>query len=384
MKHFPLSKLTFLLATLLALALMTAQVAAAAPLHDETWRIVKSPNGSLQNSVFYGMTAISKHDAWAVGTTYTSKVQALIEHWNGSQWSIVPSPNPGSDNGLNGLVAVSPNDIWAVGSVGQFGTPQKTLIERWNGSQWSIVPSPNPEPTQNLFGAVAIAKNNVWAVGFYGTSSGSILKTLVLHWNGSQWSVVHSPNSGSNNLFNNLAAVSANDIWAVGNSGSATLPQTLIEHWNGTRWSIVPSPNVGTNGNILIGVTVVSERNIWATGFAINSNNIQQTLIEHWNGTRWSVVSSPNVGSNGSGLTTVSAISANDIWTVGGFFLANGNTQTLIEHWNGSQWSVVPSPNVGGNGFFGASAAVSANDVWAVGAFINATNLSRTLIEHCC
>lgn len=380
MKHVPLSKLTCVLALLLSLALMTAQVASATPLKDETWRNVPSPNGSLNNSVFYGMTAISEHDAWAVGTTYTSKVQALIEHWNGTRWSIVPSPNPGSDNGLNGLAAVSPNDIWAVGSVGQFGTPQKTLIEHWNGTQWSIVPSPNPGLTHNLFGAVAISKNNIWAGGSYETSGGSF-HTLVLHWNGLQWSAVPSPNSGSNNELNNLAAVSPNDIWAVGDAGGAA---TLIEHWNGSQWSIVPSPNVGTNGNILIGVTVVSERNIWATGFAINSNNIQQTLIEHWNGTHWSVVPSPNVGSNGSGLTTVSAISANNIWTVGAYVLANGNTQTLIEDWNGTRWSVVPSPNVGGNDFLGASAAVSANDVWAVGAYTASTGFLQTLIEHCC
>ena len=384
MKHFSLSKRTFLLTTLLSLALMTAQVASAASVNDETWRIVKSPNGSLNTSELFGMTALSEEDAWAVGVTFTSPqgspAQALIEHWNGSQWSIVPSPNPGSDNGLNGLAAISPNDIWAVGSVGQFGTPTKTLIEHWNGSQWSIVPSPNPGLTHNLFGAVAISKNNVWAGGSYETSGGSF-NTLVLHWNGSQWSVVPSPNSGSNNELNNLADVSANDIWAVGDAGGAA---TVIEHWNGSQWSIVPSPNVGSNGNVLIGVTVLSERNIWATGFAINSNNIQQTLIEHWNGTRWSVVASPNVGSNGSGLTTVSAISAIDIWTVGAYVLANGNTQNLVEHWNGTRWSVVPSPNVGGNDFLGASAAVSANDVWAVGTFTASTGFLQTLIEHCC
>ncbi len=72
---------------------MTAQVASAAPLKDETWKIVQSPNGSLNSSVFYGMGAISKNDAWAVGGTYTSPqaspMQALIEHWNGSQWSMI-------------------------------------------------------------------------------------------------------------------------------------------------------------------------------------------------------------------------------------------------------------------------------------------------------
>jgi hypothetical protein len=385
MNRFYLSKRTFLLATLLSLVLLTAQMASAAPVKEETWRIVKSPNGSLKNSELFGMAAISEHDVWAVGITYTSKVQALIEHWNGSQWSIVPSPNPANGHDLNAVAAVSANDIWAVGSTGQFGTPTRTLIEHWNGSQWSVVPSPNPGPTQNLFGAVAIAQNNVWAVGFYGTSNGSITKTLVLHWNGSQWSVIPSPNSGSNTLFNSVAAVSADDIWAVGNAGSATLPQTLVEHWNGSRWRIVPSPNVGPNGDFLIGVTVVSERNIWTAGAYNDKSNILHTLIEHWNGTSWSVVNSPNVGPYGSLLDGVSALSASNIWAVGFDTTSSNQQQTLIEHWNGTKWSVVTSPNIGSGGDgFNTVVAVSADDIWAIGNFINAKNLSRILIEHCC
>ncbi len=72
-----------------------------------------------------------------------------------------------------------------------------------------------------------------------------------------------------------------NDIWAVGFSGSSTLPQTLVEHWNGSQWSIVPSPNVGTNLNSLNGVTVVSANNVWAVGVYFNAANLQKTLIEH-------------------------------------------------------------------------------------------------------
>ena len=128
MKRFPLSKLTFLLATLLSLVLMTVQVASAASLEDETWRIVKSPNGSFHKNLLNGVVAISKHDAWAVGANYTGlegpPLQALIEQWNGSQWSVVSSPNPGSNDGLNQVSAISANDIWATGNTmtGRFGT----------------------------------------------------------------------------------------------------------------------------------------------------------------------------------------------------------------------------------------------------------------------
>src|SRR5690242_5087703 len=64
----------------------------------------------------------------------------------------------------------------------------------------------------------------------------------------------------------------------------------------------------------------------------------------------WSVVSSPNVWFDGNQLTAVAAISANDVWSVGYDFPDGGSETTITEHWNGSQWSVVNSPNPGQDG----------------------------------
>ena len=153
---------------------------------------------------------------------------------------------------------------------------------------------------------------------------------------------------------------------------------------------MVPSPNVGTHDNFLIGVTTVSASDVWTVGFANDSNNVMRTLIEHWNGKSWSVVKSPNVGSPNAVLnniiTEVVAISASDIWTSGDYVLGNGNRQTLLEHWNGSQWSVVPTPNIASHDdYFQGMAADSANDLWAVGADNDPVHHQQlTLIEHCC
>src|SRR5712692_11643852 len=69
------------------------------------------------------------------------------------------------------------------------------------------------------------------------------------------WSVVPSPSPGSVNDLNGVASVSANDVWAVGDTNQ----QTLTLHWNGTSWSVVSSPNVaGTQNNELSGVAAVS------------------------------------------------------------------------------------------------------------------------------
>src|SRR5947209_3940481 len=96
---------------------------------------------------------------------------------------------------------------------------------------------------------------------------------------------------------------------------------------------------------ILNAVAEVSARNIWTVGTSFTpSNPVERTLIEHWDGTAWSNVPSPNPTETGdAGLNGVAEISANDIWAVGS---SNG---ALIEHWNGQQWSIVPSGSVGGS-----------------------------------
>src|SRR5438067_982720 len=85
-----------------------------------------------------GTAAVAAHAVWAVGDYYSSSgsVQTLVEHWNGSTWSTVPSPNPGMGyNYLSGVGAVSAHDVWAVGNyaAGSSGADQ-TLAEHWNGS----------------------------------------------------------------------------------------------------------------------------------------------------------------------------------------------------------------------------------------------------------
>ena len=346
------------------------------------WSVVPSPtpNGS---SGLSSVATISTTDAWAVGSSGSQlgSGQTVIEHWNGSQWSVMSSPNGSLYNTLTGVSAVSANDVWAVGWQANGGSTQ-TLIEHWNGSQWSIVPSPSPDSVNNeLYAVAALSTNNIWASGFITdiTATGPVDQTLTEHWNGSQWSVVQSLGPGSqSNVLSGITTISANDVWAVGYSSNSSSPvwQTLTEHWNGSHWSIVQSPSPGTQINYLTDVAAVSTNDIWAVGYADN-----QTLTEHWNGSQWSVVSSTGPGSVDNSLLSVAVVSANNVWAVGYSLNSNYVAQTLTEHWNGSHWNVVQSPSPGSNNTqFSGVAAASATDIWAVG---HAD--SNTLIEnyHC-
>ncbi len=94
-----------------------------------------------------------------------------------------------------------------------------------------------------------------------------------------------------------VAAVSSKDIWAVGGHYDSSSGQilSLIENWNGTSWSVVPSPNVGSGENDLYSVEATSATNVRAVGGRYyNSKQPFLTLTERWNGTKWSVVKSPN------------------------------------------------------------------------------------------
>ena len=124
---------------LLGLAVLCLRSASAG-----NWQIIASPNGSRQVNELHGVSALAENDVWAVGVSYNTertRGSTLIEHWNGSTWSVIPSPNPSSFvNQLNAVAAVSPNDVWAVGIA---PTPTNTvLILHWNGATWRVAPNP--------------------------------------------------------------------------------------------------------------------------------------------------------------------------------------------------------------------------------------------------
>ena len=366
-----------------------------------TWCVVSSPNRAGGGTILNGVASTSASDAWAVGSTNTSAgiFQPVIEHWNGSRWSIVASPNVGGEGGSlsGGVTAVSVNDAWAVGWSG-IGQP---LIEHWNGSRWSIVASPNVGRRGSggsLSGVLALAANDVWTVGSHGApnppSSGT--QTLIEHWNGTRWSVIPSPNpeqAYNQPQLNAITAISVNDVWAVGYADDPSQNEkTLIEHWNGTRWSIVASPSPAQTRSRFLGVTAISANDVWAVGVSstgiVVTPQVTRTLIEHWNGTQWSIVASPSPGSTYNYLSGVTAISPSNVLAVGGS--SNSRTlptgQTLIEHWNGTRWSVVASPSPGSNNdLLGVGRVPHSSTVLAVGVFSNdSSHFFKSLTEFMC
>jgi hypothetical protein len=203
---------------------------------------------------------------------------------------------------------------------------------------------------------------------------------------GSGWSVVPSYSFGSlDNVLAGVSAASATDAWAVGTyyPSSSGVLATLAEHFDGTRWTAYPLPNVGVQENVFLGVSMPSIGSAWAVGYYVSGKFSQQTLIEHFDGNVWSVVPSPSPGALQNILFGVSAISDSDVWAVGADQDSNGVWHTLTEHWNGLTWAVVPAVDAGSSGnHFYAVKAVSSNSAYAVGQQAGAGFPNQALVEH--
>ncbi len=217
--------------------------------------------------------------------------------------------------------------------------PVRPALAASQTPSWSIVASPNSSGGNVLNGVSCVSASFCMATG----SSGSGTASLAESWNGSSWSIVPSPNStgGSANL-SSVSCTSASFCMAIGSS--------LAESWRGSSWSIVLSPNPTGGSANLSSVSCTSASFCMATGFYYASSGSISSLAETWNGSSWSIVPSPNpTGSSGGAgagafLSGVSCTSASFCMATGTYYTSSGGN-TLAESWNGTKWSIVASPN---------------------------------------
>ena len=352
MKYIRIALLPSLLVIVLAVLFGTTTGANAAPNTSTeqcgAWNAVSSSSFPEYGRIS-SIAAVSTNDAWMVGFSSDENggnQSAVINHWNGSTWQRVATPMVAGASSvvLSSVTVISSNNAWAVGysedaDVNAFG-----LIEHWNGSTWQIIPGPKLEK-QNILKAVsAVSSNDIWAVGAF-TLGGGDQQGLAEHWNGSTWQTVDVPSSVVG--LNDITAFSNNNDWAVGSS------TTNVIHWDGTHWSdALAPPEVTADGSqSLFGITAVSSNDIWAVGdISLNTGN-HRGITEHWDGTSWTSVNTPDVNL-GATFNAVSAVATNDVWAVGESYItytnSSGNVKRsilpLIEHWDGTSWSVIDSP----------------------------------------
>ncbi len=282
-----------------------------------------------------------------------------------------------SDNSVGAVAGSSPDDVWAVGDFlpdARHSNQDVTLTfaEHYNGKNWSVVRTPDAGPNFNSFYGLTAVDGRAWAVGER-LDAGFLDRALVESWNGRAWHIDRLVQPGSvRDLMFGASALTRSDVWAVGDQeGASNVFLTLAEHWDGRRWKVAPTPDPGSSGDHLYAVDAVSPANVWAAGQALGSRAPDQGLVEHWNGREWQVVPSPR-SSSASVLFDAIVATAGQVWVAGEADSPAGGGRPLIEHWAAGKWTVIHLPASVGSvwtNLYGL--ALSGGSVWAVGTYVD-------------
>ena len=297
------------------------------------------PVNSAGSTTLDGIAVVSPCDVWAVGSGFplsgSPPRQTVIEHWTGSAWATVPSPDPTSTT-LQAVSAASASDIWAVGD-----NAAGALILHYDGTGWTQSPTPPAGDDGTLWDVDGRTASDAWAAGW--TGDNTTRHALMLRWDGTSWTPSSLPAAvtGDGSEILSVSADSATDAWALASAPGFT---TLL-HWDGSQWQTSSVTNA--NGFVVRSVAALSPTDAWAVGDD-ESTGHQLTMTEHWDGTRWNPVPTPSPGgtAQANDLADVTATSGSDVWVAGSSFI--GLTQNpFVLYWNGSSWAAVTLPVTG-------------------------------------
>lgn len=328
-----------------------------------------------------GVSCTSATTCSAVGTFFDSEAveQLVAEAWNGTTWRVQKPPITTSfdSSGLSDIKCRSATQCTAVGFYHDPTTGDKALVEvyapRW---QPETVPAPSGALTTSLAQVSCASGSFCEAVGL-AEDSGSTFPAFAEQWNGVSWTVQSTPNAADTNL-NGVSCTSTTTCMAVGAQvGAGNTPVTLAEAWNGTSWTALSTPNpAGAARSFLTSVSCRSSTSCMAVGFWVDGSGTQQALAESWDGTNWTIQSTPDPSTgNTVELQGVSCGSATACTAVG-TYLTPSNT-LLAESWNGTNWTIVSMTNPNGttDGFINGVSCRSATSCVAAGDYNNGSQV---------
>jgi hypothetical protein len=327
----------------------TGQTIALAERWDGTvWQGVATP--SVPSAIFATLSAVSCTTATActaVGSTTTPTFGVLAEGWNGTSWTLESTPTPadGLQGFLTGVSCTAATSCEAAGDYIDSSFVSVTLAEHWDGAAWTI------QPTPNLSGGFILQVTGIScaAPGACTIAAWTNLGALVLRFNGSTWGMQGTPPPPgppfATAMLNGVSCATSSTCSAVG-----SIDGTLAETWSGSAWTLQSSPN--TPGVLISAFNAVS----CATAGACVAVGVHDTaaggnvaLAEGWDGTHWTMQSTPRVShALTASLAGVSCSAADACTAVGSFDNASGMQMPLAERWNGATWSIQPVPSPAG------------------------------------
>ena len=352
--------------------------------NGSTWTLqaAVSPVGAVPSDVV-GVSCPSVTVCTAVGffDNGPGTVATLAEHWNGTAWAIQPTPNP-AGAARNSLASVSCTSAKACIAVGKSrgGRSGATLAESWNGKTWTVQSAPTPPGAfGGLAGVSCTSRTACIAVGSY-TNAVNDAVPLAESWNGTSWTIQNavSPPGSYSATLSGVSCGSSSACVAVGDYNSQAGIAPLAEYWNGSTWTVQSTPRASS---VFDGVSCASAVRCTAAGEAFSYPSNVGPLAEVWQDGTWRVQKTPAILAFFASFYAVSCRSAAVCTAVGNYLGGSGASVTLAEDWNGKQWAIqrtVSSPN--GSTLAGVSCPPSGPCI-AVGSQGNDAGVSVTLAE---
>jgi hypothetical protein len=320
----------------------------------------------------------------------------LAETWNGTAWTVVPSPSPKLPGGgaiLNSVSCSSATNCVAVGETltfhvpGGYTTPYP-LIERWNGTTWATMHTPRLANTGAYLNGVSCpSMSHCMAVGSEGFPKKPTLFTFAEVLTGARWKFVPTPVplTPGGTALNQVSCTSSSSCMAAGyygfNFGTGT-QVTLAEAWNGKQWRRLTTPVPGSDA-VLTGVACTATAACTAVGARAEGSSLAAgTLAQRWNGKRWRTQPSPNpAGADSAGFSGVSCTGPTACMAAGSAAAqADAGEFTVAEAWNGSTWKLLKTPSPSSVAEFLGVSCTSPSSCMAVGDF-EGTSSQATLAE---
>jgi hypothetical protein len=329
-----------------------------------SWAVQPTPEPAGRYSfTLNGVACSSAASCTAVGSAYSSTGSPgpypLALRWNGSAWMVQPTPAPAGsvDAGLNGVSCPGLDHCVAVGDYRVSSGTVLPLAEAWHASSgWVIQSAPEPagQIGGGLDGVMCAGNTSCTAVGFQYGSSDQL--TLAEIWNGTSWNVEATPtpsNAAPTGTFLNTdsctapaSCVAVGAFGYVRRNGSENTSR-LAEAQSGTAWAaLLTAAPAHATSSALYGISCVDADSCLAVGGyaqVVNGIDSDSTLAEAWNGTLWSIESTPNRTNNAS-LVDVSCSSSDACIAVGSTGDSTSTYRTLAELWNGTSWVIQPTP----------------------------------------
>ncbi len=283
-----------------------------------------------EESILNSISCTSTSFCIAVGSFGGGVVDqgTLAEEWNGSTWSILPTPDLGSPSRLSDVSCTASDACTAVGS-----GPDSPLAEVWDGSTWSIQSTPDPGASSGFGGVSCTSAGFCMAVG----TSESL--PMAEEWNGAAWSIETVPVPSGTKLasLGKVSCVTETSCMAV---GLDIRNGTLAEYWNGSSWNVEATVNPKkAKFAYLNDVSCIALDSCLAVGMGFS---------ETWDGSTWTLEYTPKTHERNSGLGGVSCLPPPAAVTcigVGSSEETSGRVVTLAEAWDGDTWSILSTPN---------------------------------------